>query len=386
MKIYLLIQARSSSSRLPFKSLLSLGKYFAIELLYKRVKSKKYKTLILTSNDSSDDCFAHILKKKNIPFFRGNLGNVKERFIKFKKNINPNDILIRLTGDNLFIDKYLIKLLIKKIIKENKNYVFIGNKYLNIPYGISAEAFKFSQLKLKKNNTPKDTEHVTYSFKRNKQNSIQLLKQNDKWKKLNCSIDYLENYYDVRNVFQKIKNPLTITWSSLCSLLQNKSKKSKKLTKNIKLLSLKSKQLSSGQILNICKLKKQVWKYPLKSQIKHFKENFNNKDINNMIYKNKKLIGYTILRNIKVRINKLSKNFLLLDTIIIDNRFRNKNFGEILMNFNNNQILNSKYPSILQCKKKHFLFYKKFYWKKINKISPIFKNKNKSLNLMFFNY
>ena len=190
----------------------------------------------------------------------------------------------------------------------------------------------------------------------------------------------------MRNVFQKIKNPLTITWSSLCSLLQNKSKKSKKLTKNIKLLSLKSKQLSSGQILNICKLKKQVWKYPLKSQIKHFKENFNNKDINNMIYKNKKLIGYTILRNIKVRINKLSKNFLLLDTIIIDNRFRNKNLGEILMNFNNNQILNSKHPSILQCKKKHFLFYKKFYWKKINKISPVFKNKNKSLNLMFFNY
>ena len=37
-------------------------------------------------------------------------------------------------------------------------------------------------------------------------------------------------------------------------------------------------------------------------------------------------------------------------------------------------------------KKKHFLFYKKFYWKKINKISPVFKNKKKSLNLMFFNY
>ena len=41
------------------------------------------------------------------------------------------------------------------------------------------------------------------------------------------------------------------------------------------------------------------------------------------------------------------------------NRFRNKNLGEILMNFNNNQILRSKHPSILQCKKKHLLLNKR---------------------------
>ena len=386
MKIYLLIQARSSSSRLPFKSLLSIDKYFAIELLYKRVKSKKYQTLILTSKDDSDDYFAHVLKRKNIPFVRGNLLNVKERFLNFKKNIHPNDILVRLTGDNLFIDKYLIKLLVRKIIKENKNYVFIGNQYLKIPYGISVEAFRFSQLKKKKNNTPKDMEHVTYSFDKTKENSLKSLKENYKWKKLKCSIDHLENYYDVRKVFQKAKNPATISWHQLCSLLEKNSKNQKKITKNIKLISLKSKHLKANHILNICKLKKQEWKYPLKSQIKHFNKNFNNKDINNMIYKNKKLIGYTILRKKKIKINNLNKNFLLLDTIIIDNRFRNKNLGEILMYFNNNQILRSKHPSILQCKKKHLLFYKKFYWKKINDKNVIFDNKNNKLNLMSFSY
>ena len=386
MKIYLLIQARSSSSRLPFKSLLSIDKYFAIELLYKRVKSKKYQTLILTSKDDSDDYFAHVLKRKNIPFVRGNLLNVKERFLNFKKNIHPNDILVRLTGDNLFIDKYLIKLLVRKIIKENKNYVFIGNQYLKIPYGISVEAFRFSQLKQKKNNTPKDMEHVTYSFDKTKENSLKSLKENYKWKKLKCSIDHMENYYDVRKVFQKAKNPSTISWHQLCSLLEKNSKNQKKITKNIKLISLKSKHLKANHILNICKLKKQEWKYPLKSQIKHFNKNFNNKDINNMIYKNKILIGYTILRQKKIKINNLNKSFLLLDTIIIDSRFRNKNLGEILMNFNNNQILGSKHPSILQCKKKHLLFYKKFYWKKINSKNVIFENKNKKLNLMSFNY
>ena len=79
------------------------------------MKSKKYQTLILTSKDGSDDYFAHVLKRKNIPFVRGNLLNVKERFLNFKKNVHPNDVLVRLTGDNLFIDKYLIKLLVRKI-------------------------------------------------------------------------------------------------------------------------------------------------------------------------------------------------------------------------------------------------------------------------------
>ena len=45
-----------------------------------------------------------------------------------RKKLKSNDILVRLTGDNIFIDKYLIKLLVRKIIKENKNYAFIGNQ------------------------------------------------------------------------------------------------------------------------------------------------------------------------------------------------------------------------------------------------------------------
>jgi len=105
-----------------------------------------------------------------------------------------------------------------------------------------------------------------------------------------------------------------------------------------------------------------------------------------MIFKGNKLIGYTILRHKNIKINNLKKNFLLLDTIIIDNSFRDKNLGEILMYFNNNQILVSDNYSILQCKNKHINFYKKFNWKKINKKNLNFENRNNKLNLMSFNY
>jgi spore coat polysaccharide biosynthesis protein SpsF len=385
MKIYLLIQARSSSTRLPFKSLLKIKNYFSIELLYKRVRSKNYNTLVLTSKDKSDEYLSYMMKKKKIPFYRGDLLNVRNRFLKFKKNLKPNDILIRLTGDNLFVDKNLIKKLLNKIIKEKKNYVFVGNQFLNIPYGISAEAFKFSMLNEKKSFNKRDKEHVTYSFKRNPNNIISV-NENDGWKKLNCSIDYLKDFKIVNNIFKKIKNPTKARWNQLCFLLKKYSQLKQNIkTDKINLVSLKSKDLSSHYIKKILKLKQQQWNYSLKSQYDHFLKEYNKDDINNMIFYGKKLIGYTILKNKKIKFNSINKLFLLLDTIIIDLSFRKKNFGEILMCFNNNEILKSNKTAILQCKNSHIMFYKKNFWTKNNLSQINFNQKNKKLNLMLFN-
>ena len=57
----------------------------SIIYLYKRIKSKRYNTTILTSNDKSDDFLCYILKKHKIDFYRGDLQNVKKRFTTFLK-------------------------------------------------------------------------------------------------------------------------------------------------------------------------------------------------------------------------------------------------------------------------------------------------------------
>ena len=54
-KVYLLIQARTNSSRLFGKCLFHIKNKEAILLLHDRVKSKNYKTIVLTSNEKSDD-------------------------------------------------------------------------------------------------------------------------------------------------------------------------------------------------------------------------------------------------------------------------------------------------------------------------------------------
>ena len=135
------------------------------------MKSKSYETVVLTSDNPTDDFFCYLLEKKKIPFVRGDLKNVKKRFINFKKNLSKDDIIVRLTSDNVFIDKLLIKSLLKKFLKLKKKYIFLNNKFVSLPYGLSVEIFKYS-FKILKNNSQKDIEHVTYSFPKERKNSF----------------------------------------------------------------------------------------------------------------------------------------------------------------------------------------------------------------------
>ena len=93
----------------------------------------------------------------------------------------------------------------------------------------------------------------------------------------------------------------------------------------IKFYSLKTVSLTKTQIKLICNLKNQEWKYGLFSQLKWFKNNVKNNDIHNLVFCNKELIGYTLLRKRLLIENNKNKKYFLFDTIIIDKNYRNKN-------------------------------------------------------------
>jgi hypothetical protein len=60
------------------------------------------------------------------------------------------------------------------------------------------------------------------------------------------------------------------------------------------LVSKFSKLLSKKEIIEILKLKKSFWKCSLKSQMVFFNKYYYEFDINNLLYLNKKLVGYNI--------------------------------------------------------------------------------------------
>lgn len=153
----------------------------------------------------------------------------------------------------------------------------------------------------------------------------------------------------------------------------------------IEFKSLNTKKLNKRNIESICKLKEDSWKFGMKSQCAYFKKNIKKEDIHNLIYNNKNLIGYTALRKRKIEYKNKSYNYLLLNSIVIKKKYRKKNFGRKIMEFNNKIIKNKKLLSILFCKSQNVKFFKKFHWKKISLNQSHFRDYKLKKNIMYFN-
>ena len=101
---------------------------------------------------------------------------------------------------------------------------------------------------------------------------------------------------------------------------------------------LKNNIIKKQDIKSILHLKKQNWKYPLKSQYKYFYSNLRPNDIHCMMYLKKNLIGYTLLRLREI----FGTKFLLFDTYIISKKFRSQGYGADLLLFDNKIIKKKK--------------------------------------------
>ena len=153
-----------------------------------------------------------------------------------------------------------------------------------------------------------------------------------------------------------------------------------------KLISKETTNLTKEEILKICILKKIHWKYGIKNQLDWFKNNIMDNDIHNLLFIDKKLVGYTALRRKKFFYSYLKKdNYLLFDTLIIDKKYRDMKLSNLLMTFNNAVIKQSDYFSFLICKKGLLDFYKKNKWVIINKKNISIKDHPFSTYGMLFN-
>ena len=103
-KIRAVLQARLSSSRLPAKMLLPVCGMPLIVLCARRATIYGVDVIVATSTDPSDDLLVQTLENYDIPFQRGDLNNVLDRFIQASNDLAEDDLVIRLTGDNPVVD------------------------------------------------------------------------------------------------------------------------------------------------------------------------------------------------------------------------------------------------------------------------------------------
>ena len=136
---------------------------------------------------------------------------------------------------------------------------------------------------------------------------------------------------------------------------------------NLSLFAKSKKNFNKGELKEICNLKNSFWKYGIKSQIKWFRENVKNKDINVLLKKDNKIIGYVLLRHRSLKLSKKKTKYLLFDTLIVEKTQRKNNFARLIVNFANIIIKKENRIGVLYCLSGLIKFYLSMGWEKLSK-------------------
>ena len=146
--------------------------------------------------------------------------------------------------------------------------------------------------------------------------------------------------------------------------------------------------LNSKTLRLILNLKSLHYKYNFKQQKKWFNKNINKKDLHNLVYYKKSLIGYNCLRNLRIMKvnNKKVGKVKLFDTLVFKPNYRGRGFSDILLKKNIAQLNKTKLIGLLYCKKNMLGYYKKYNWIRVRKNQVLFDEvSKKNLFPMLFN-
>jgi spore coat polysaccharide biosynthesis protein SpsF len=227
MRIYVLVQARMGSSRLPKKIMLPLEDKLVLQHDIERIKKSKLinDVIICTTTEEKDDCIEEFCKKHYIKYYRGSENNVLDRYYQAALLYKP-DIIVRITSDCPMVDPNIIDDMIENYLKIKDESKYYGVKYANpnkshnFPDGFNPEIFSFEILEdaWKNATLDSDKEHVGPYMRRKYGNLEYEVKLEKKYENLDLetlhlSLDTQKDYNLLSNIFANVyakKNDFTI--------------------------------------------------------------------------------------------------------------------------------------------------------------------------------
>ena len=163
--IRIVLQARTSSSRLPAKSLLPVGGLPLAVLCAQRLGNGGVSLVMATSINAGDDELAALARDHNVAIARGDLGDVAGRFLGCCLDMSDDDILIRATADNPVPDGAVVAGFLDDFAATGVCYLSPA-AYDDIGYGLGVEVMRLGALRraYEQARSPALEEHVTTSL------------------------------------------------------------------------------------------------------------------------------------------------------------------------------------------------------------------------------
>jgi spore coat polysaccharide biosynthesis protein SpsF len=150
MKIGAIVQARTSSTRLPGKVLKDLPYGSGITVLQqvmRRLKkaAKLDDVIVATTTDEADEEVVKLADKENIRWFRGSTDDVLARYYAAAKE-SDLDIVVRVTSDCPCIDPEIVDWVLEKHLTAKADFT-ATSLHRTFPRGLDIEVLSFDALK-----------------------------------------------------------------------------------------------------------------------------------------------------------------------------------------------------------------------------------------------
>lgn len=202
-----IIQARSSSTRLPMKVLLKASGVSLLEHEIKRVKQAKKinKIVVATTIKKADDRIEKLCKDIGIDCFRGSEEDVLDRYYQCSLLYPDYKTIVRITGDCPLIDPLVIDDVISLFNKNNFDYAS-NIEEETFPDGMDVEVFKSSVLSESAHyaRLKSEREHVT-QYIRKKKFKKGLVRAAHDWSHFRFTVDTKEDLALIRFLIKNSK-------------------------------------------------------------------------------------------------------------------------------------------------------------------------------------
>ena len=226
MSINIILQARTSSTRLPNKVLMPiLGKpMLAQQLLRLKQLTSVDNIIVATSNNTSDNEIETLCHSMQVPCFRGDLNNVLDRYYQAHQQY-PSKHIIRITGDCPVIDIAIINHVIDLHQQSQADYTS-NCCPATLPDGLDVEIFTAEALLKTWQQAKKtsDLEHVTPFMRSHPELfNCQNYHYHTDYSHLRWTVDEPEDFELIKRIFNSLypSNPL-FNLTDILALLERK--------------------------------------------------------------------------------------------------------------------------------------------------------------------
>ncbi len=231
LKILIVIQARTASTRLPDKILLPICEKELLVRMVERVKASDFgeNVVVATTINEKDNEIINICQREKFKYFRGDENDLLDRHFHAALHYDA-DIIVKIPSDCPLIDTKIINRVINYFLDNYNKFDFVSNLHpQSYPDGNDVEVMRFDVLETawRKSKIPFQREHTTpYIW----DNPDKFRIGNVKWETgLNYSmthrftIDYLEDYEFIKAVYDELYNKNKLFGlNDILNLLNNK--------------------------------------------------------------------------------------------------------------------------------------------------------------------